>query len=103
MGSEKEKEFVKRHAEPMESSKEKKKKLSNEKVLNMITLLEDDPEIQDLEPLQVRHPIVNWEIHNDDLQSAWKIIRLGGEQVLTETLKIFLKHVTEMILILFGS
>ena len=32
-----------------------------------------------MEPLQTKHPIVDWEIHIDEFGSTWKITRLGGE------------------------
>ena len=67
IGSEKEAGFIKRHAEHMESSRAKKKskrdeqaeKLSEEQLDTMVRIEEQDffPE-----PLQVRHPIVDWDI-----------------------------------------
>lgn len=44
----------------------------------MIALIGPDLEILDVEPLQVRNPIIDWEIHNDEFQASWKITRLGG-------------------------
>nr|GEU83878.1 hypothetical protein [Tanacetum cinerariifolium] len=31
-----------------------------------------------VEALQVKHPIINWEIHSEGKKDYWKIIRLGG-------------------------
>nr|GEV26698.1 hypothetical protein [Tanacetum cinerariifolium] len=31
-----------------------------------------------VEALQVKHPIIDWEIHSEDKKDSWKIIRLGG-------------------------
>nr|GFA47564.1 hypothetical protein [Tanacetum cinerariifolium] len=31
-----------------------------------------------VEALQVKHPIINWEIHSEGQRNYWKIIRLGG-------------------------
>nr|GEW92150.1 hypothetical protein [Tanacetum cinerariifolium] len=31
-----------------------------------------------VEALQVKHPIINWEIHSEGKREYWKIIRLGG-------------------------
>ena len=66
-----------------------------------IILIEDDFY---LDPLQVKHPIVDWEVHTEDhLKSrSWKITRLGGETSSLSHLLSLLKNVTGMILILFG-
>ena len=85
MGSEKEAEFIKRHAEHMEKSRDRAKKqrieksqmLTEDKLKTMVMIEEEDffPD-----PLQVRHPIVDWEIHTDEnFASTWKLTRLGGE------------------------
>nr|GEU76286.1 hypothetical protein [Tanacetum cinerariifolium] len=42
-----------------------------------------------VEALQVKHPIIDWEIHTEGKRNYWKIIRLGGH---TATLSI--KHTT---------
>ena len=83
-GSEKEAEWIKSHEEHMKACRErvKRQKVEKEKgqarVETKIILIEDDfyPD-----PLQVRHPIVDWKIHTeDDLASTtWKITRMGGE------------------------
>nr|GEW57009.1 hypothetical protein [Tanacetum cinerariifolium] len=31
-----------------------------------------------IEALQVKHPIIDWEIHSEGKKEYWKIIRLGG-------------------------
>nr|GFA33937.1 hypothetical protein [Tanacetum cinerariifolium] len=31
-----------------------------------------------VESLQVKHPIIDWEIYSEDKKDYWKIIRLGG-------------------------
>nr|GFA14613.1 hypothetical protein [Tanacetum cinerariifolium] len=32
-----------------------------------------------VEALQVKHPIIDWEIHSEEKREYWKIIRLGGD------------------------
>ena len=69
----------------MESSRAKKKskkddhaeKLSEEQLDTMVIIEEEDffPE-----PLQVRHPIVDWKFFKEDIFTpSWKITRLVGE------------------------
>nr|GFB51168.1 hypothetical protein [Tanacetum cinerariifolium] len=39
-----------------------------------------------VEALQVKHPIIDWEIHSKGQREYWKIIRLGGHQQSTSSL-----------------
>ena len=68
MGSEREAEFIKRNAEHMESCKAKKSRIGEAQVdkltkgqINSVVILEEGDFYP--EPLQVRHPIVGWEIY----------------------------------------
>nr|GEZ08100.1 hypothetical protein [Tanacetum cinerariifolium] len=45
-----------------------------------------------VEALQVKHPIINWEIHTKGQRSYWKIIRLGGSTTSYQFFVDLLKH-----------
>nr|GFD09715.1 hypothetical protein [Tanacetum cinerariifolium] len=49
-----------------------------------------------VEALQVKHPIIDWEIHSEGKREYWKIIRLGGHtavyQFFVDMLKQFYRE-----------
>nr|GEY59541.1 ribonuclease H-like domain-containing protein [Tanacetum cinerariifolium] len=45
-----------------------------------------------VEALQVKHPIIDWEIHFEGQRNYWKIIRLGGSTVVYQFFVDMLKH-----------
>nr|GEW17752.1 hypothetical protein [Tanacetum cinerariifolium] len=45
-----------------------------------------------VEALQVKHPLINWEIHTEGQRSYWKIIRLGGSTASYQFFVDMLKH-----------
>nr|GEV87990.1 aminoacyl-tRNA synthetase, class 1a, anticodon-binding [Tanacetum cinerariifolium] len=45
-----------------------------------------------VEALQVKHPIIDWEIHTEGKRTYWKIIRLGGNTVVYQFFVDILKH-----------
>nr|GEU59632.1 hypothetical protein [Tanacetum cinerariifolium] len=45
-----------------------------------------------VEALQVKHPIIDWEIHTEGQRTYWKIIRLGGRTVVYQFFIDMLKH-----------
>nr|GEX51908.1 hypothetical protein [Tanacetum cinerariifolium] len=45
-----------------------------------------------VEALQVKHPIIDWEIHTEGERSYWKIIRLGGSSASYQFFADILKH-----------
>nr|GFA79245.1 hypothetical protein [Tanacetum cinerariifolium] len=45
-----------------------------------------------VEALQVKHPIINWEIHTEGQRSYWKFIRLGGSTTSYQFFVDMLKH-----------
>nr|GEX73172.1 hypothetical protein [Tanacetum cinerariifolium] len=45
-----------------------------------------------VEALQVKHPIIDWEIHSDGKKDYWKIIRLGGHTVVYQFFMDMLKQ-----------
>nr|GEZ69591.1 hypothetical protein [Tanacetum cinerariifolium] len=45
-----------------------------------------------VEALQVKHPIIDWEIHSKGQRNYWKIIRLGGSTAVYQFFVDMLKH-----------
>nr|GEZ20148.1 hypothetical protein [Tanacetum cinerariifolium] len=45
-----------------------------------------------VEALQVKHPIIDWEVHTEGQRSYWKIIRLGGSSASYQFFVDLLKH-----------
>nr|GEZ74326.1 hypothetical protein [Tanacetum cinerariifolium] len=45
-----------------------------------------------VEALQVKHPIIDWEVHTDWQRTYWKIIRLGGNTTVYQFFVDILKH-----------
>nr|GEX65450.1 hypothetical protein [Tanacetum cinerariifolium] len=45
-----------------------------------------------VEALQVKHPIIDWEIHFEGQRNYWKIIRLGGHTAVYQFFVDMLKH-----------
>nr|GEU49123.1 hypothetical protein [Tanacetum cinerariifolium] len=45
-----------------------------------------------VEALQVKHPIIDWEIHTEGQRTYWKIIRLGGNTIVYQFFADMLKH-----------
>nr|GEU83420.1 hypothetical protein [Tanacetum cinerariifolium] len=45
-----------------------------------------------VEALQVKHPIIDWEIHSKGQRNYWKIIRLGGSTAVYQFFIDMLKH-----------
>nr|GEV39266.1 hypothetical protein [Tanacetum cinerariifolium] len=45
-----------------------------------------------VEALQVKHPIIDWEVHTEGERSYWKIIRLGGSTASYQFFVDMLKH-----------
>nr|GFA39285.1 hypothetical protein [Tanacetum cinerariifolium] len=64
-----------------ETPKKKKKKVLEEKLKEMMELI-PVKEVY-VEALQVKHPIIDWEVHTEGQRSYWKIIRLGVKETLS--------------------
>nr|GFA49613.1 hypothetical protein [Tanacetum cinerariifolium] len=45
-----------------------------------------------IEALQVKHPIIKWEIHTEGQRNYWKIIKLGGHTAVYQFFVDMLKH-----------
>nr|GEW71768.1 synaptobrevin, longin-like domain protein [Tanacetum cinerariifolium] len=80
MASKEEGERVKRKGLKLEQGSAKKIKtseeVSEEDLKEMMQLVHVE-EVY-VEALQVKHPIIDWEIHSEGKKDYWKIIRLGG-------------------------
>nr|GEY26908.1 hypothetical protein [Tanacetum cinerariifolium] len=80
MSSKEEGERVKRKGLKLEQGSAKKIKtpeeVSEEDLKGMMQLVHVE-EVY-VEALQVKHPIIDWEIHSEGKKDYWKIIRLGG-------------------------
>nr|GEW63171.1 hypothetical protein [Tanacetum cinerariifolium] len=80
MSSKEERERVKRKGMKLDQGSAKKMKtsedVSKEDLKGMMKLVP----VEELyvEALQVKHPIIEWEIHSEGKKEFWKIIRLGG-------------------------
>nr|GEV69283.1 ribonuclease H-like domain-containing protein [Tanacetum cinerariifolium] len=83
----------------MKTSKSISEDVSEEELKGMMQLVPLE-EVY-VEALQVKHPIIDWEIHSEGKREYWKIIRLGGHtavyQFFVDMLKLLaLKSQTRM-------
>nr|GEU67683.1 hypothetical protein [Tanacetum cinerariifolium] len=84
MSSKEESERVKRQALKIDQGSSKRVKtsksvsegVSKEELKGMMELVPLE-EVY-VEALQVKHPIIDWDIHSEGIREYWKIIRLGG-------------------------
>nr|GEV58061.1 hypothetical protein [Tanacetum cinerariifolium] len=94
MGSKKEGEKVKRKGLRLEQESAKKvktsKEVSEEDLKTMMQLVPVE-EVY-VEALQVKHLIIDWEIHIEGQRTYWKIIRLGGNTAVYQFFVDMLKH-----------
>ncbi|GJR29380.1 hypothetical protein Tco_1105612 [Tanacetum coccineum] len=90
MDSEKEKELV--QEQPNEDSKADE--LSQEQLQQMMLIVPEEG--MHIEALQIKYPIIDWEVHSKDTIKFWKIIRVGNHtkvyQVFEDMLKNFDKE-----------
>nr|GEX88755.1 hypothetical protein [Tanacetum cinerariifolium] len=94
MGSKEEVERFKRKRLSLEHESHKKMKTSeevSEEDLKKIMELVPVEEVY-VEALQVKHPIIDWEIHIEGQRTYWKIIRLGGSTAVYQFFVDMLKH-----------
>nr|GEU49328.1 phospholipase-like protein [Tanacetum cinerariifolium] len=94
IGSKEESERFKRKGLRLEQDSAKKLKTSEEvpkeKLKEMIELIPVE-EVY-VEALQVKHPIIDWEVHTKGERSYWKIIMLGGNTTSYQFFVDLLKH-----------
>nr|GEX55980.1 hypothetical protein [Tanacetum cinerariifolium] len=94
MGSKEEGERVKRKGLKLEQESSKKVKTSEEvseedlKTMMHLVLVKEVY----VEALQVKHLIIDWEIHTKRQRTYWKIIRLGGNTAVYQFFVDMLKH-----------
>nr|GEV43095.1 hypothetical protein [Tanacetum cinerariifolium] len=105
MGSKEEVERFKRKGIRFEQESEKKLKTSDE-VLEEVKSPDEVPEekvkemmqlvpIEEVyvEAFQVKHPIIDWNVHTEGQRAYWKITRLGGSLASYQFLVELLKHI----------
>nr|GEV01299.1 copia protein [Tanacetum cinerariifolium] len=94
MASKEEAERVKRKGVRLEQESAKKvktsKEVSKEDLKEMMQLVPVE-EVY-VEALQVKHLIIDWEIHTEDNKEYWKIIMLGGHTAVYQFFVDILKH-----------
>ncbi|GJY45218.1 putative ribonuclease H-like domain-containing protein [Tanacetum coccineum] len=67
-----------------EQSAEKEKELSEEELQKLLVIVPVEELV--IQPLQVRYPIIDWEVYSKDTRRYWRIIRVGNH---TEAYQIF--------------
>nr|GEX36193.1 hypothetical protein [Tanacetum cinerariifolium] len=94
IGSKEESERFKRKGLRLEQDSAKKVKISDEvSEENLKDMMQLVPvEEVYVEALQVKHPIIDWEVHTEGERSYWKIIRLGGSTTNYQFFVDILKH-----------
>nr|GEU74516.1 hypothetical protein [Tanacetum cinerariifolium] len=94
IGSKEKSERFKRKVIRLEQDNAKKVKISEEvpkeNLKGMMPLIPVE-EVY-VEALQVKHPIIDWEVHTEGQRSYWKIIRLGGSRASYQFFVDLLKH-----------
>nr|GEX49249.1 hypothetical protein [Tanacetum cinerariifolium]GEY48073.1 hypothetical protein [Tanacetum cinerariifolium] len=94
MASKEEGERFKRKGIRLEQDNAKKMKTSeevSEEYLKAMMQLVPVEEVY-VEALQVKHPIIDWEIYSEGKRTYWKIIRLGGHTAVYQFFVDMLKH-----------
>ncbi|GJZ93366.1 putative ribonuclease H-like domain-containing protein [Tanacetum coccineum] len=85
------KEGGKKAASSEEQSAKKEKELSEEKLQKLLVVVPVE-EVYD-EAVQVKYPIIDWEVYSEDTRRYWKIIRVGNHreayQIFADILKEF--------------
>nr|GEY26051.1 hypothetical protein [Tanacetum cinerariifolium] len=91
MASKEEGERFKRKGLRLEQRSPKKMKTTKKDLKEMMQLVPVE-EVY-VEALQVKHPIIDWEIHSEGQRNYWKIIRLGGSIAVYQFFVDMLKHI----------
>nr|GEX68065.1 hypothetical protein [Tanacetum cinerariifolium] len=81
----------------MKTSKSVSEDVSEEELKGMMQLVPLE-EVY-VEAQQVKHPIIDWEIHSEGKREYWKIIRLGGYTAVYQFFVDMLNNLTERIYI----
>ncbi|GJZ58607.1 hypothetical protein Tco_0614101 [Tanacetum coccineum] len=72
-------------SEPAEESKDKESdELSQEQLQQLMIIVPEEG--MNVEALQTKYPIIDWEVYTEDSRMYWKIIRVGNH---TEVYQIF--------------
>nr|GFB62900.1 hypothetical protein [Tanacetum cinerariifolium] len=73
-----------------DTGRNKREEVPEEKLKEMMELIPVE-EVY-VEALQVKHPIIDWEVHTEGERSYWKIVRLGGSTASYQFFVDLLKH-----------
>nr|GEY31820.1 hypothetical protein [Tanacetum cinerariifolium] len=73
-----------------EAEKIKRKEVTKEKIKEMMQLVPIE-EVY-VEELQVKHPIIDWQVHTEGQRAYWKITRLGDSSASYQFFTNLLKH-----------
>nr|GFC45928.1 hypothetical protein [Tanacetum cinerariifolium] len=94
MASKEEGERFKRKGLRLEQSNAKKMKTSEEVSKEDLKAMMQLVPVEEVyvEALQVKHPIIDWEIYTEGQRIYWKIIRLGGSTTVYQFFVDMLKH-----------
>nr|GEX93876.1 hypothetical protein [Tanacetum cinerariifolium] len=94
IGTKEEEERFKRKGLRLEQESTKKVKTSEEVLEEDLKTMMHLVPVEEVyvEALQVKHPIIDWEIHTEGQRTYWKIIRLGGSIASYQFFVDMLKH-----------
>nr|GFC40196.1 hypothetical protein [Tanacetum cinerariifolium] len=94
IGSKEESERFKRKGIRIEQDRAKKLKTSEEVLEEKLKEIMELIPVEEVyvEGLQVKHPIIDWEVHTEGERNYWKIIRLGGSTTSYQFFVDLLKH-----------
>ena len=67
-------EQIDHESEVAKKQKSDEEGLTDEKIKSMMVIIPEDSYIK---PLQVKHPIIDWEVFTDGRMKGWKIVRHG--------------------------
>ncbi|GJT58133.1 hypothetical protein Tco_0993187 [Tanacetum coccineum] len=67
-----------------QSEEPKADELSQEQLQQMMLIVPEEG--MHIEALQIKYPIIDWEVHSEDTMKFWKIIRVGNH---TEVYQVF--------------
>nr|GEX94055.1 hypothetical protein [Tanacetum cinerariifolium] len=94
MDSKEEGERFKRKGLRLEQSSAKKMKAAKDVSKEDLQIMMQLVPVEEVyvEALQVKHPIIDWEIHTKGQRNYWKVIRLGGSTAVYQLFVDMLKH-----------
>ncbi|GKB47296.1 hypothetical protein Tco_0898049, partial [Tanacetum coccineum] len=77
-------------SEPAEESKDKELQLSQEQLQQLIIIVPEEG--MNIEALQTKYPIIDWEVYTKDSRKYYKIIRVGNHTKVYQIFEDILKN-----------